>query len=286
MAYPVPILMYHSVARRANPAYDRWCVSPQRFREQMSVLAARGYRVMTTGDFVARRRSVASLTGRSVVLTFDDGLRDFLTGAFPILGEFGFPATLYVVAGLVGETSRWLAPLGEGHRPMLDADELRLLARSGIEIGGHTMSHPELDVLCPAAARAEIAESRRLLEGFLGAPVTSFAYPHGYSSRVTRRIVAEAGFRSAVRVRHAHSDLDESEFGLSRLIVTEDLDPERFIELIEGPDRLVAPPQDRLVADLWRSWRRLRGYRIRCAAAVCPRQRIAGPGSGRLHVRE
>lgn len=286
MAYPVPILMYHSVARRANPAYDRWCVSPQRFREQMSALAARGYRVMTTGDYVARRRSGVSLTGRFVVLTFDDGLQDFLTGAFPILGEFGFPATLYVVAGLVGESSRWLAPLGEGNRPMLDADELRLLARSGIEIGGHTMTHPELDVLCPATARAEIGESRRLLEEILGAPVTSFAYPHGYNSRATRRIVAEAGFRSAVRVRHAHSELHESEFGLSRLIITEDLDPDRFMALLEGPPQLVAPPQDRLVADLWRTWRRLRGHRIRCAAADCPCHHIAGPVAGRLHVRE
>ncbi|MBD1206689.1 MAG: polysaccharide deacetylase family protein [Rhodobacteraceae bacterium] len=264
---PVSILMYHSVGARQNPAYDRWCVSPQRFRDQMSALAESGYAVLTTGDYVDRLASGAALPDRFVVLTFDDGLQDFLTGAAPILGRFGFPATVYVVAGRVGLTSRWLAPLGEGHRPMLTTDELRQLARSGIEIGGHTMTHPELDILDPARAMAEIGGSRRVLEDILGSPVRSFAYPHGYNSARTRAIVERAGYQSAVRVRHAHSERSECRFGLSRLIITEDLDPQRFMRLIGGPERVVAPPQDRLIADLWRSTRRLRHWRDQRALA-------------------
>lgn len=259
--HPIPILMYHSVGPRRNAEYDRWCVSEARFAEQMSALASAGYAVLTTGDYVERLEAGAALPDRFVVLTFDDGLRDFLTGAVPILQRFGFPATLYVVAGRVGLTSRWLAPLGEGQRPMLTTEELCVLARSGVEIGGHTMTHPELDILSPARAMAEIAGSRRVLEDMLGVPVRSFAYPHGYNSSRTRAIVERAGYRSAVRVRHAHSERGECRFGLSRLIITEDLTAERFMALIDGPGRLVAPPQDRLIADLWRSTRRLRQWR-------------------------
>lgn len=265
--HPVPILMYHSVAPRRNAEYDRWCVSPQRFAEQMAVLAETGHIVLTTGEYVDRIAAGAALPERFVVLTFDDGLQDFRTGALPILQRFGFPATLYVVAGRVGLTSRWLTPLGEGHRPMLTTDELRLLARAGIEIGGHTMTHPELDILDPARAMAEIAGCRRVLEDMLGSPVRSFAYPHGYNSPRTRRIVERAGYSSAVRVRHAHSEREECRFGLSRLIITEDMDADRFMALIAGPNRLVAPPQDRLIADLWRSTRRLRHWRDQRALA-------------------
>lgn len=255
---PVVILVYHSVGERKNPAYDRWCVTVERFREQMAVLAEGGYSVLTTGDYVARRRSGVPLPERFVVMTFDDGLRDFLTGAFPILDAFGFPATLYVVAGLVGKSSRWLGPLGEGDRPMLGPAELRFLAAAGIEIGGHTMTHPELDILEPEAARKEIEGSRRVLQDMIEAPVTSFAYPHGYNSRMTRRIVEEAGYHSAVRVRHALSEAGECIFGLSRLVVTEDLDRDAFRALLERQDHPVAPPQDRVIGTLWRLGRRLR----------------------------
>ena len=144
---------------------------------------------------------------------------------------------------------------------MLTTNELRNLARRGIEIGAHSMTHPELDILDPTAAMAEIGGSRRVLEDILGVPVRSFAYPHGYNSPQTRGLVERAGFRSAVRVRHAQSEWNECRFGLSRLIITEDLGPDRFMALIAGTATVVAPPQDRLVARIWRSTRRLRHWR-------------------------
>lgn len=265
--HPVPILMYHSIAALKNPAYDRWCVSPARFHEQLSVLADNGYAVMTTGDYVDQLDRGGTLPKKVAVITFDDGLQDFLTGALPILDRFGFRATLYVVAGMVGKTSRWLEALGEGDRPMLTAEELRAVARAGIEIGGHSMTHPELDVLTPVDAMYEIDGSRRVLEDILGMPPRSFAYPHGYNSSTTRKIVERAGYRSAVRVRHALSERDEFRFGMSRLIITEDLDARRFLALIEGQGALVAPPQDRLIGMLWRYTRRMRRWRDKRALA-------------------
>lgn len=265
--HPVPILMYHSVAALKNPAYDRWCVSPARFAEQLSVLAGTGYVAMTTGDYVDHLERGAALPEKVVIITFDDGLQDFLTGALPILGRFGFGATLYVTAGMIGKTGRWLAPLGEGNRPMLTAEEVRLVAAAGIEIGGHSMTHPELDTLTAAEALDEIGGSRRRLEDILAAPVRSFAYPHGYNSSQTQEIVRKVGYRSAVRVRHALSERNEARYGMSRLIITEDLDASRFLALIEGKGVPVAPPQERLAGRLWRTARRVRRWRDRSAAS-------------------
>lgn len=257
---PVSILAYHSIADLTNKRYDRWCVSPQRFSQHMSVLADRNYTVLTTSGLVDCLQAGTPLPVRCAVLTFDDGLQDFLTGAVPILNLFGFPATLYVVAGLIGQTSRWLAPLGEGDRPMLQASELREVAASGIEIGGHSMTHPELDVLDRKTAFDEIQKSRLALEDVIGAPVRSFAYPHGYASRTTRRLTRDAGYSSAVRVRHALSEVSENVFGLTRLVITDDLDKDRFTALLDGHDVPIAPSQDRIIADIWRFTRKLRRW--------------------------
>jgi len=114
----VPILLYHSVSRDAAPPYRRFVVSPERFAEQMALLADGGFGVLPVTEYLARA-SAGLLPERPVVLTFDDGLADFHTEALPVLVRHGFRATLYLTTGLIGSTSRWLEALGEGSRPMM-----------------------------------------------------------------------------------------------------------------------------------------------------------------------
>ena len=135
MTGPLPILLYHSVDEQCADAYQRWAVPPDRFARQMAIIAEHDCRPVTVSALVAMLARSEPVPARTVVITFDDGLRDFLTGAVPILQRFNFPATLYAVAGCLGATSHWLEPLGEGARPMLSAGELRQVAALGFEIG-------------------------------------------------------------------------------------------------------------------------------------------------------
>jgi O-antigen biosynthesis protein len=253
----LPILLYHTVDDRRDDRYGTWAVSPALFDRHMRLIAEEGYRPITVADLADLRKAGAPLPDRTVIVTFDDGLRDFLTGAMPALARHGVPATLFVVAGLVGQTSRWLAPLGEGARPMLTESELRDIAAAGVEIGGHTLTHPELDRLPARAAAEEIGRSREILRDMIGRPVRSFAYPHGYNSAVTRRLTREAGYEIACRVRHALSSSMENQFALSRVIVTEDVDEAMLTRILDGAGFPVAPPVDTLAATGWRTARRL-----------------------------
>lgn len=260
MTAVVPILMYHSVDTACDDAYRRWMMLPDEFERHVEMMAAEGYRAVRVSELAQMLSGRTPLPERVVAITFDDGLRDFLTGAMPILQRHGLAATLYVVAGLVGRTSRWLADLGEGARPMLDWTELRDIAAAGIEIGAHSLTHPELDVLSRKRATEEIAGSKAVLEDALGRPVLSFAYPHGYSSRQTREIVRQAGFGSACRVRHALSSAQENPMVLSRVIMTSDIGTGDLGRLLGGQGLPVAPPADRLAIRAWRTYRRIRNF--------------------------
>lgn len=255
MRVPIPILMYHSVDTACAPAYRRWMVTPNTFAAQMDLLRDRGCRPVTISSLVQQMRAGIPPSPGTIAITFDDGLADFYRQALPILEERGFASTLYVTTGHVGGTARWLHELGEGDREMMNWDELATLGERGVECGAHTHTHPQLDLLPLDRARAEIATSKSLLEDRLGLPVSSFAYPHGYSTPAVRRIVDEAGFTSACRVAHALSATSETPLGLSRIIVTEDTSIELLGQYLDGQGLEIAQAQWRPRMSAWRAYR-------------------------------
>jgi peptidoglycan/xylan/chitin deacetylase (PgdA/CDA1 family) len=77
-------------------------------------------------------------------------------------------------------------------------EQIRLLHESGMEIGSHTLTHPDLTARDPEVAYSEIAESRAIIEEQLGAPVRSFSYPIGSYTSELATMVREAGYTNAV----------------------------------------------------------------------------------------
>lgn len=257
MSHSVPILMYHSVDESCAPAYRRWAVSPATFEQHLAVIHDRGFEPLTVTD-LARRREAGTLPDKAIAITFDDGLADFAQFALPLLERFGFASTLFVTTGYVGETARWLADLDEGDRPMLDWAGIAALTARNVEIGAHTHSHPQLDLLHLSDARREIEQSKTLLEAHIGREVTSFAYPHGYSTPQVRRVVAEAGFAAACRVADGLGGGGESSLALSRFIVTDEWTAGKIADLLDGSFAPRAPAPDGLAMQGWRLYRRLR----------------------------
>lgn len=254
---PVPIFMYHSIDDTAAPAYARWAVPPETFRRHLQIIADEGYRPVTLSQLAAEMDK-PDTPDNLVCITFDDGLLDFVTGAMPVLEEFGYPANLFIATGYVGQTANWLASLDEGDRPMMTWDDVRDVAAYGIECGAHSVSHRELDTLSEPEAREEVFGSKRDIEDNLGAEVTTFAYPFGYASATTRALVREAGVVAACRVTHALADPQEDRFGLSRIIATKDIPDETFKGFLAGRDLPVAPTQRSAKRHVWRTYRTLR----------------------------
>ena len=184
------VLCYHAVSENwpANMS-----VSPVDLAAQLETLVRRGYTGATFSDALTQQR-----TGRTLVVTFDDGLRSIGSLAFPILARLGLPGTVYVPTGFVGTerpmawpgVDRWIGGPHEGELVPMDAGELRELAGSGWEIGSHTRSHPRLPELGDEELSVELRSSKAEVEDLVGMPCRSIAYPFGH---VDRRVANAAG---------------------------------------------------------------------------------------------
>jgi len=179
----LPILMYHHVG-----ADNSWLfVKPEVFAQQMDYLVGKGYTTVTLPEVIASLQGGAALPPKSVVLTFDDGYRDFFDNAYPILRAHNFRATVFIIS-----------QLAEGAN-YLTWEQMREMAGSGlVTIGDHTLSHRPLASLTDDKVRNEIVSAKNIIESNSGARVNVFAYPFGSHNGESEKILKEAGFVAAV----------------------------------------------------------------------------------------
>jgi len=189
------ILMYHSIADGTD---DPFAVTAGAFREQLSWLAAHGFAVVPL-SFLLQSIQTREYGGlhKKVVITFDDGYRDFVTHALPVLLDFGFPATVFLVTAMLGEKAAWNAPSEQA--PLMSADEARYIKSRGVSLGSHTATHARLTLLDQEAVRRQLEDSRDALTR-LGEDFHAFAYPWGQSSKQIEEAVKESGYACALSV--------------------------------------------------------------------------------------
>jgi peptidoglycan/xylan/chitin deacetylase (PgdA/CDA1 family) len=195
------ILMYHGIEEVSEDPYDL-CVTPARFSEQMTWLAAHGLRGVSMETLVT-----AMQAGRErglVGITFDDGYVNVLENAVPELLRHGFTATMFVVSDMLGGTNEWDK---EPEWPLMSARQVKEMAAAGMEIGSHGATHVRLAGLDGDRLAAEISESRERLGELLGYPIRGFAYPYGIMDARARRAVRDAGYDYACAVETTMADL-------------------------------------------------------------------------------
>ncbi|MFD5630107.1 polysaccharide deacetylase family protein [Streptomyces sp. NPDC127072] len=230
MRGPVPILMYHSIAREPNDATRELSVTPETFAEQMALLGEQGFTPVSTARLGACWREGGTLPRRPVLVTFDDGYEGVHRHGLPVLAEHGFAATLFVSTGWL----RGAYDTGGGLDTMLDWDQVRRLAAEQVEIGGHSHTHPQLDQLGDEDLRSEVTRCREIVADELGGRPASFAYPYGYSSPRVRRAVREAGFDQALAVGNALAHRRQGPYALRRVTVRRATGIEEFERLVQG----------------------------------------------------
>lgn len=182
------VLMYHSLDDRGSVI----SIAPRDFQQQMDLLHQGAYNVISFGQLVSFLREGRPLPERSVVITFDDGFSSVYTVAAPVLEQYGFPATVFLVAGYCGKTNDWPSqPSGVPRMPLMTWSQVLELEREGFEVGAHTCTHPRLDLVADDALEYELVESKAFIEDKLGHSVELFSYPYGRFSQSSAAIVQQ-----------------------------------------------------------------------------------------------
>ncbi len=182
----VPILMYHYIAGNPNPSdrqRDILSISPEKFEAQMQYLSQNGYTPITLDTLYGIFNGQATVAGKPVVLTFDDGYIDFYTNAFPILRRFNFHAVSFIPTGLIGG----------GY--YMNWNQIKEIAATGlVTFEGHTVSHRNLPSASYAVVFKELQDSKNILQANTGYPVNFVAYPNGTSNKTVQAAAQKAGY--------------------------------------------------------------------------------------------
>ena len=274
------VFTYHRVNDHHDPFFEALPVDV--FDRQMRLIA-RHYVALPVEELVDRLRA-GTVPRNAVAITFDDGYRDLLTHAAPILARYHLPATVFLATGFIGSgetpwydrlatalkctsAPRVAIPFSDEQLP-LDSREARLRALGrlqahwkslpevdarkaldgllenlgagdhdyrknaflrwddvhalrglGFRIGAHTVSHPILSRVSMDRARAEIMDSRRVIEARCGVAPRAFAYPNGGKADYTPEVVElvrSAGFDCAVTTRFGLNTARTSPWELRR----------------------------------------------------------------------
>jgi len=214
----LPILMYHRVAPSGAAATARWRLAPEAFEEQLRYLRDAGFHSVTLDQWREAAQTKKPLPGRAVLLTFDDGYRDFAEYAWPLLKQYGFSAIMFLVAGKIGGTNDWDRAFGD-EVELMDWEEILALQKEGVEFGCHTVTHAPLTGLSPVELVRELARSRAILEEKLKCPVDAMAYPYGDQDRAVQHLTGACGYTFGLSCRSGTARFQDSLLELPRIEV-------------------------------------------------------------------
>ena len=181
--------MYHAVGSRLAEDPYGISISLENFQRQMEILASR-QPAAVIGLNALRCSSVFNETEDGekklrVAVTFDDGYKDNLYIAAPVLLRLQIPFTVFITSSFIQT----------GSADYLNEAELKeLAALPGATIGSHGVTHCRLAECDDDTLRWELEESRRYLEDVTGKPVTALSYPHGSASDRVREAARQAGY--------------------------------------------------------------------------------------------
>ena len=221
--------MYHSIAEGSE---DPYTVPPNKFEEQLSWLIERGCEAVSLATIVNLLKIGEYKSLRTkIVFTFDDGYKDFLTTALPILLHYKVPATVFIVAGMLGDKVSWNSH--SKHAQLMSEDEIRHIKAQGVSLGSHTMTHSNLAKVDEKKVYQELVDSHITLRD-LGESFYALSYPWGQWTNQVLNAVKVAGYECAVTASRKMPLGATEYYCLPRVGIKGDMNLKSFQTLFDG----------------------------------------------------
>ena len=195
--HEVPILMYHYVRhvdKNADPLGWNLSVTPELLDQQLAYLAAENYNTIHLEDLLEGK-----IPENPIVLTFDDGLEDFYTDAFPLLKKYDFTASNGIVTEFIGAPAH------------MNLEQIQEIHEAGIELSSHTLTHADLETSASEEVRRQVKDSKSYLDQTFGLNIRILVYPAGRFDEEAVQILKEEGYELAVTTQYGEANLLEDE---------------------------------------------------------------------------
>ena len=218
--YEVPVVMYHRVINKSeNEGIHGTYIYENIFREHLKYLKDNNFSVITFEDLNnIGWRNRFDKNKKYIIITFDDGYVDNYELAFPILKEFNFKATIF----LMGESTynEWdVKADGEKSFPLMSVEMIKEMQDYGIEFGAHTFNHPKLNKLSNDEIKHQIVDVKKPLEEKIGREIITFAYPYGILNDYAKKMVEEAGYTFGVATDSGSVCLSDDLYQIRRIAI-------------------------------------------------------------------
>jgi len=219
--YQIPILMYHYI-RDFNDPNDQTgtnlSVSPKRFDEQLIWLEQNNYQTVSM-DYIEKPYELSD-GKKPIVITFDDGYRDAYTDAYPILKKHNMTGTFYLIYNFSQKNDA----------NYLTWDMAKNMAENNMQLGSHTLSHPNLIQVSTTNLKKEIEESKQKIQEQTGVNINHFCYPSGKYNNDVITTLKSADYKTAVTTKSGITNQDSALFELPRIRMTNSTNLEITLE--------------------------------------------------------
>lgn len=219
----VPVLYYHSIGDDGNG--DELVTPTAKFKEQMKYLKDNGYSTLSMEELYGYIKNGNKIPEKPIVITFDDGYKNNYINAYPVLKEYGFKGTIFVITSMVDKVQLYLT-----------REQIAELSKNNIDIASHTVNHENLNATSKENTVKTLKESKEFLEKIINKKVEYIAYPFGNYDDATIKSLKEAGYKMAFTTEKGWSKGKTDEYKVKRVYVNGNSDMNVFKERLTNPN--------------------------------------------------
>jgi peptidoglycan/xylan/chitin deacetylase (PgdA/CDA1 family) len=176
----IPVLMYHSIKDKSSNEYE---LNTKMFEKQIKYLYKKGYKSLTVDEYYKIIDEQIEPPKKAVLITFDDGIDDNYSMAYPILKKYDMNAAFFVVANWIDK---------EGY---MTKDEIIDLSENGMDIECHGLDHEWFAEYSYEEQYRIIAEARSKISQILNKEINYFAFPYGNLNESAMTALYDMGFK-------------------------------------------------------------------------------------------
>lgn len=215
----IPVLMYHSINYEKGNILR---VPKEKFAAQMKWLYDNGYKTLSLDELYNAVSQNKPIPEKSVVLTFDDGYGDNYYDAFPVIKQYHFKATVFMIT----------SDIDKAKDNYLTADQLKEMDAGGMRIECHTVTHPDLSTLSYKSQYKQLSDSKTALENLLGHSIDYIAYPSGKYNDNTIKAAQQLNYKLCFKMKGGVGSITDNRYEFPRAFVGEDL--QDIIKIVQG----------------------------------------------------